>query len=98
MALDGTWNIEINTPMGLQKGTIELKTDGGALSGTQSAMGSSSPIEGGTVAGDTGTWKTSVTSPMPMTLELQVTADGDALSGSVKAGAFGSFPLKGSRA
>lgn len=98
MALDGNWNIEINSPMGLQKGTLELKTDGGALSGSQSAMGSSSPIAGGKAEGDRGTWASSITSPMPMTLEFEVTASGDALTGSVKAGAFGSFPLKGTRA
>jgi hypothetical protein len=33
-----------------------------------------------------------------MTLEFDVTASGDALSGTVKAGSFGSFPVKGTRA
>jgi hypothetical protein len=33
-----------------------------------------------------------------MTLEATVKVDGDAMTGSVKAGAFGSFPLTGTRA
>ena len=36
--------------------------------------------------------------PMPMTLEATATVDGDALTGSVKAGMFGSMPMSGTRA
>jgi hypothetical protein len=36
--------------------------------------------------------------PIPMTLEFTVTVSGDAMTGSVKAGAFGSSPLTGVRA
>jgi len=35
---------------------------------------------------------------MPMTLEHTITFSGDTLSGSVKAGAFGTFPVTGARA
>jgi hypothetical protein len=35
---------------------------------------------------------------MPMTLDCHATAEGDTLTGSVGAGAFGSFPLSGTRA
>ena len=38
-----------------------------------------------------------MTVPMPMTLEGEATIDGDALTGSVKAGAFGTFPMSGTR-
>ena len=34
MSVDGKWNITINSPMGPQKATLDLKADGGALSGT----------------------------------------------------------------
>jgi len=34
---------------------------------------------------------------MPMTLDFAGTVDGDKLSGSVKAGSFGSFPFTGTR-
>jgi hypothetical protein len=35
---------------------------------------------------------------MPMTLEGEATVDGDAITGQVKAGAFGSMALSGKRA
>jgi hypothetical protein len=38
-----------------------------------------------------------MTVPMPMTLEGEATVDGDTLTGTVKAGAFGSFPINGTR-
>ena len=68
MALDGKWNIEINSPMGVQKGVVELTTNGDALSGSQTAMGSTLTFDGGKAEGDRGTWSSNVTSPMPMKL------------------------------
>jgi hypothetical protein len=43
-------------------------------------------------------WSAAVTTPMPMTLEFDITANGDALTGTCKAGSFGTFPVKGARA
>src|SRR5262245_21529543 len=97
MSLDGNWNIEINSPMGLQKGTLSLKAEGGKVTGTQTGQQGSLPVDG-KAEGDRATWSANVTTPFPMTLEFDVTASGDALSGSVKAGNFGSFPIKGTRA
>ncbi|NWG54059.1 MAG: hypothetical protein HXY28_10090 [Hydrogenophilaceae bacterium] len=97
MALDGNWNIEINSPMGVQKGTLELSTAGGKLTGKQKGQQGELPVDG-SVEGDKGKWSAQVTTPFPMTLEFDVTASGDTLSGTVKAGSFGSFPVKGTRA
>jgi hypothetical protein len=38
-----------------------------------------------------------MTVPMPMTLDCEATIDGDTLTGTVGAGAFGSFPMSGTR-
>ena len=35
MAVDGKWEIVINSPMGAQKATLDLATDGATLTGTQ---------------------------------------------------------------
>jgi hypothetical protein len=43
-------------------------------------------------------WKIDITDPMPMTLEFAGAVDGDNMAGSVRAGAFGSFPFSGRRA
>jgi len=39
----------------------------------------------------------SVTKPMPVTLEVTATATPDAITGTVKAGFFGTYPLTGTR-
>jgi hypothetical protein len=98
MAIDGKWEVTINSPMGAQKATLDLKADGNALTGTQTAMAGTQPVTGGKIDGNNLSWSASITSPMPMTLEFTGTLDGDKLSGSVKAGAFGSFPFSGGRA
>ena len=47
MAADGTWNIAIETPMGTRNTTLVLKTEGGALKGTQSEGSNSTEIADG---------------------------------------------------
>jgi hypothetical protein len=97
MAIDGKWEITINSPMGAQKAKLEFQSKDGALTGTQLAQGASQPVANGKVDGNTVSWSANITSPMPMTLEFTGNVDGDALKGSVKAGAFGSFPFAGAR-
>ena len=97
MAAAGKWEIVINSPMGAQKATLDLVTDGASLTGTQTAAQGSAPLENGAIDGDTVSWSAKISSPMPLTLDFNGTVEGDKLSGSVKAGAFGSFPFSGNR-
>jgi len=97
MAVDGKWEIVINSPLGAQKATLDIATNGSALTGTQTAQQGSGPLENGKVDGNTVSWSAKITTPMPLTLDFTGTVDGDKLSGSVKAGAFGSFPFSGNR-
>src|SRR6478672_784389 len=59
MGADGKWEISMNTPMGAQAGTLDLKEDGNALTGTMWAAAAPEPMEitDGTVDGDNLTWK-----------------------------------------
>jgi hypothetical protein len=98
MSVDGTWNVVVKSPMGDQPSTLTLKADGGTLTGTASAQGNTNDIANGKVDGDTVSWSNSITTPFPMTLEFSGKVEGDSLSGSVKAGSFGSFPFSGKRA
>jgi len=98
MSVDGTWNVVVKSPMGDQPSTLTLAADGATLTGTASAQGNTNPIANGKVDGDTVSWSNSITTPFPMTLEFSGKVDGDSLSGSVKAGSFGSFPFAGTRA
>jgi hypothetical protein len=100
MSADGTWKVTMQTPMGAQEGTLELKEDGTTLTGTMTAAAAPEPmaITDGTVDGDALTWKAALTQPMPITLEFSGTVDGDRLSGDVKLGAFGNATFEGTRA
>src|SRR5579863_4417338 len=97
MSVDGTWNTKVNSPMGVQEGSLEITSSGDSFTGTMKGRAGEQPISG-KIDGDTLTWSASITSPFPMTLEFTVTVNGDAMTGSVKAGAFGSSPLTGERA
>ena len=97
MTADGNWNLIIATPMGERPTTLAVRTDGGALKGSQMADGNSTDIFDGTVDGNVLSWKVSITDPMPMTLEFNGTIDGDKLDGSVTMGVFGSASFSGTR-
>src|SRR6201986_641252 len=97
MAVDGKWEIVINSPMGAQKATLDLATSGATLTGTQQAAQGSGPLENGKVDGNNLSWSAKISSPMPLTLGFTGAVDGDKLARSVKAGAFGSFPFTGTR-
>jgi hypothetical protein len=97
MAVDGTWNITMSTPMGERNATLSLKSAGGALTGTQAAEGNSTEIFDGTAAGDDLAWKVSITNPMPLTLAFTGKVSGDSISGEMGIGPMGSFPFTGTR-
>lgn len=98
MAIDGTYKIEIDTPMGKQEATLVLKTAGDKLSGTTESMMGNSAFSRGTVKGDTVAWSMEVSSPMGQ-LKLDYTGKitGNDISGEVKAGDFGTSPFKGKK-
>ena len=51
VSIDGSWEITVQTPMGPQSSKLELKSDGGALTGTQSGGGEQTDIYDGSVDG-----------------------------------------------
>lgn len=98
MSVAGTYNCVTKTPMGEQQSTFTVIVDGDSFTGQNvGAMGTMDVIDG-KVAGNRLTWKMDMKVPMPMTLECEATVDGDTLTGSVKAGAFGSMAMSGTRA
>jgi hypothetical protein len=97
MSYTGNWKIIINSPMGNQESTLSLSEAGNKLTGTQSSMFGSGGIQNGAVDGDKATWSIEMTSPIAITLKFSAKVDGDAISGTVNAGAFGDSPFTGSR-
>jgi len=96
-AVDGDWDVTVKSPMGDQKSVLTINSDGGSFTGKMAASLGSMDIASGSVDGNTISWKMDMTVPMPMTLDCTATVDGDSISGEVKAGAFGSMGLSGSR-
>ena len=98
MSVAGTYDCVTKTPMGDQSSKFTVTIDGDTFTGSNVGAMGSMDVEDGKVDGNRLTWKMKMTVPMPMTLEGDATVDGDTLSGTVKAGAFGSFPMNGTRA
>lgn len=94
--VDGSYDVVVKSPLGDQKSTLTVKCDGATFTGTNSGAMGSTDVSG-TVEGNTLAWKQEMTVPMPMTLDMTATVEGDTITGTVGAGAFGSFPLSGMR-
>ncbi|MFI4973568.1 MAG: hypothetical protein ACHP84_03400 [Caulobacterales bacterium] len=97
MSADGTWKTTINSPMGVQQGTLTITTSGATFTGKMESAQGTQDVSG-TVDGDKLAWESQLTQPFPIKLEFSVTVSGDSMEGAVKAGSFGSSPLKGVRA
>ncbi len=97
MSVAGTYNVNVKTPMGDQGGTFTVVVDGDAFTGSLAGGMGTMDVNNGKVDGNTLTWSMDMKVPMPMTLDCTATVDGDTITGDVKAGAFGSMPLTGSR-
>jgi hypothetical protein len=98
MSVDGTWKLSMQTPIGERKSTLALQSSGGALTGKLTAEeGNATDIYEGKLDGDTAAWKADITNPMPLTLAFTATVNGDKISGTVSAGAIGSWPFSGTK-
>jgi len=99
MAVDGTYDIEMQTQMGNMPGKLTLKTDGGSLSGNFSTQMGEQTFSGGTVSGDDLAWSISMSGQMgQIQLDFKAKVSGDEISGDVQMGSYGSATFKGTRA
>ena len=93
-SLDGVWETVTETPMGTQKATLTLKSDGGKLSGSSAGAMGTMQLENGKVEGNRATWAMQF---MGITLTADISFDGDKLSGGIAAPGFGTSPITGQR-
>jgi hypothetical protein len=98
MSVDGTWNLKMQTPIGERSSTLTLSRSGSGLTGTLAAEGNSTPLLEGKADGNAVRFKAQIKNPMPLTLEFDGSVDGDSITGTVSAGAVGSWPFSGRRA
>jgi hypothetical protein len=98
VAIDGNWNLTMQSPMGAREVQANFASDGGALSGTFTGAQGSAPLTG-TVDGNAVNFGATIQGPMgEMALKFDGALDGDAVSGTVQFGSFGSGTFTGNRA
>lgn len=95
--ISGEYDCITKSPMGDQKSVLTVKVDGDTFTGGNAGMMGSLDCEDGRVDGNTLTWKMQMKVPMPMTLDCSATIDGDTLTGTVNAGAFGTMAMNGTK-
>jgi pimeloyl-ACP methyl ester carboxylesterase len=99
MAVDGTYDITLSTPMGERPAKLTLNTDGTALSGKFAGEQGEQAFDGGTAEGSAVKWSATVNGAMgEMKLDFDGNVEGDDIAGNVQFGAFGSGTFKGSKA
>ncbi|MDA0351797.1 MAG: hypothetical protein O3A10_06265 [Chloroflexi bacterium] len=99
MAITGTWNLTLKTPMGDRPVTVKLNNEGNDLSGTFESPQGSQSFEGGTASGDEAAWSTMFNGAMgEMKLDFVGAVEGDTIDGTVQFGAFGPGTFSGTRA
>lgn len=98
MALNGTYELLVKSPLGNDKGTMEFQTHDKELTGSGTDQkGEVMLIESGNVNGDEFTFKTKLGSPFGrISVEFVGTADGDSITGDVKSG-MGNFTFTGKK-
>jgi len=96
--VDGKWECCVMTPMGEQDFVLSVASRGDRFSGEASGSVGSMTIPDGMIDGDTLKWSMTISKPMTITLACEAGIDGDTLAGNVRAGIFGSFAIRGTRA
>ena len=97
MAIDGTYKVEIESPMGIMGVTLTLKTSGAVLSGASEGSFGKTTFTG-KVNGDDISWDSEINSPVgKMPLAFKGKIKGNDFTGEVNTGMFGNFPFKGKR-
>jgi len=97
--IDGAWGVTVNSPRGVQNGTLELTADGRSFSGVWDGPRGRAEFAGGTVDQGNVAWEVEMTGPRgTMVLAFSGTLTGDQVSGQVQFGSFGEGSFLATRA
>jgi len=98
MSIDGTYDLEINTPIGTRTATLILQTDSNYLGGTLSDEQGENKFTNGTVSGKEFSFTVQVNTPMGnINLKFNGSVSDDSISGEMQTDQFGSFTFKGAQ-
>lgn len=86
----GTWLLHMKTPLGTIDADYRFEDEDGVIRGSASGSGETIPLTDIVVEdvreGQRVTWRQSITKPLRLNLEYDVTVNGDALVGESRAG------------
>lgn len=96
----GKWSYTINIPQQQTTGTLEIKEDGGNITGTMtnSSTNQSTDITGAVLNGNVLTFSSNINyGGQSITLNYEVVIEGDTFEGDVSIASFGTFEVEGQR-
>lgn len=93
--VDGTYDCVAKMLMGDEKGALTLVSAEGRFNGTYSGMTGLLDITDGTVSGNKLSWTMKATGSMPMILDCMAEVNGDAITGTMKLGFYGTSHFSG---
>lgn len=94
---DGEWQTTIATPIGKLQVHLSITTLDGAIRGTATQGDETVPFQNPEIRDGKLTWALSITKPLRLNLKFEVSANGDQLSGTAKAGVLPASKLTGVR-
>ena len=91
------WQIEVETPIGVQSGTLEFTQTGDAIEGRLFNDSGELKLRSGSIEGESLSWEVELLRPIPMTIRCQALREGEQLAGSATVAAFGDIDFTGRR-
>lgn len=83
--IDGTWVADVKTPMGENRLTLVLESNGSGVTGKAVVMGNDVPLDSGSIHGDQVHLAVKVKGPIgKVTGKVSATLEGDVLDGQIK--------------
>jgi hypothetical protein len=99
--IEGTWTVTAETPQGKNETTLNLSKSGDSYSGKVSGSNLPQPADLSKVEleGNSLKYSYSITvgGSQSLTVEVDVTVEGDSFKGTATAGTYGSFPVEGKK-
>jgi hypothetical protein len=100
-SIAGTWDLKLKTPIGSLAVVYTFTGTAAAMTGSAESKGETVPLTDiaceDTADGQRVTWRQSVTKPMRLNLDFNVTVTGDTLTGHSRAGRLPRSSVTGTR-
>lgn len=94
---EGDWNTTIATPVGKMQVKLSITTRGGLIQGMATQGDETVEMMNPVLENNKLTWSLRITKPMRLNLKFEVSAEGDSLTGTAKAGILPASKLTGNR-